>query len=108
MENEIKKESLKYPDNYLSKAKQILSIISTATLKDEEIKLFISAGILELERSGVDTSSFDELITTAIMMYVKANFGNVDIKNKELAQRTFDSLEKSLSQSENYRKESDI
>lgn len=102
-------------NNLLKQAKQFLSIVETSTLKDEEIKLLIHSGILELERSGIDTKynysieteQFDSLITTAIMFYVKSTFGNVDIKEKEYALRTFNTLEQSLSLSDGYRKKSD-
>lgn len=102
-------------DNLLKQAKQFLSIVETSTLKDEEIKLLIHSGILELERSGIDTKynyskeekKYDDLITTAIMFYVKSTFGNVDIKEKEYALRTFNTLEQSLSLSDGYRKKSD-
>ncbi|HIS38563.1 MAG TPA: phage gp6-like head-tail connector protein [Candidatus Onthousia faecavium] len=102
-------------DNLLKQAKQFLSIVETSTLKDEEIKLLISSAILELERSGIDTEynyskddeKYDDLITTAIMFYVKSNFGNVDIKEKEYALRTFNTLEQSLSLSGGYRKKSE-
>lgn len=102
-------------DNLLKQAKQFLSIVETSTLKDEEIKLLIRSAILELERSGIDIKynystdeeQFDSLITTAIMFYVKSTFGNVDIKEKEYALRTFNTLEQSLSLSDGYRKKSD-
>ena len=102
-------------DNLLKQAKQFLSIVETSTLKDEEIKLLISSAILELERSGIDTEynyskddeKYDNLITTAIMFYVKSTFGNVDIKEKEYALRTFNTLEQSLSLSGGYRKKSE-
>ena len=102
-------------NNLLKEAKQFLSIVETSTLKDEEIKLLIRSAILELERSGIDTKynysieteQFDSLITTAIMFYVKSTFGNVDIKEKEYALRTFNTLEQSLSLSDGYRKKSD-
>lgn len=102
-------------NNLLKQAKQFLSIVETSTLKDEEIKLLIRSGILELERSGIDTkynystdeNKYDDLINTAIMFYVKSTFGNVDIKEKEYALRTFNTLEQSLSLSDGYRKKSD-
>ena len=89
-------------------AKQCLSIVSTAKLKDEEIKMLIQAGIADLKRQGIKASenTEDSLIKSAIMMFVKANFGNVDIKEKELAQRTYSLLCANLGLSEDY-KESD-
>lgn len=95
----------------LKKAKQFLSIIETSTMKDKEIEMLINAGIQELERSGVNVNynkkedTYSDLVNTAIMFFVKSNFGNVDIKEKELAHRTFNNLEQSLSQSFGYKKE---
>ena len=95
-------------DELLKLAKQCLSIVETATLKDEEIKMLIQAGIADLKRQGIKTSedTSDSLIKSAIIMFVKANFGNVDIKEKELAQRTYSLLCANLGLSEKY-KESD-
>ena len=85
--------------------KQCLSIISTATAKDLEIKMLIKAGINDLERQGIKNQD-NELTKSAVVMFVKANFGNVDIKEKELAARTYNLLCSNLGLSENY-KESD-
>ena len=95
-------------DELLKLVKQCLSIVETATLKDEEIKMLIQAGIADLKRQGIKASedSEDSLIKSAIIMFVKANFGNVDIKEKELAQRTYSLLCANLGLSEDY-KESD-
>ena len=86
-------------------SKQALSIVETATLKDEEIKMWIQAGIADLVRQGIKASETteDSLIQSAIIMYVKGNFGNVDIKEKELAQRTYSLLCSNLSLSEEYK-----
>ena len=88
--------------------KQSLSIVETATLKDKEIEMLIQAGIADLNRQGIFASvnKKDSLIKSAVVMFVKANFGNVDIKEKELAQRTYGLLCANLSLSEEY-KESD-
>ena len=90
-------------DKLLILAKQCLSIVSTATLKDEEIKMWINAGIADLERQGINTKKDNSLIDSAIVMFVKANFGNVDIKEKELAQRTYSLLCANLGLSEDYK-----
>ena len=89
----------------LKSVKQCLSIVETATLKDEEIKMWIQSGIAELVRQGINDyeKTEDSLIKSAIVMYVKANFGNVDIKEKELAQRTYSLLCNNLSLSEEYK-----
>ena len=94
-------------DKFLILAKQCLSIVSTATLKDEEIKMLIQAGIADLKRQGIKASedTTDSLIKSAIIMFVKANFGNVDIKEKELAQRTYSLLCANLGLSQDYLEE---
>ena len=85
--------------------KQCLSIVETVTLKDEEIKMLIQAGIADLNRQGIIASedTTDSLVQSAIVMFVKGNFGNVDIKEKELAQRTYSLLCNNLSLSEDYK-----
>lgn len=95
-------------DELMKLTKQSLSIIETATLKDKEIEMLIQAGIADLNRQGIlaSVNTEDSLIKSAVVMFVKANFGNVDIKEKELAQRTYGLLCANLSLSEGY-KESD-
>lgn len=92
-------------EELLKLVKQCLSIVETATLKDEEIKMWIQAGIADLNRQGIFASvgTTDSLVQSAIVMFVKASFGNVDIKEKELAQRTYSLLCANLSLSEDYK-----
>ena len=92
-------------ENLLKLSKQCLSIVGTATLKDEEIKMLIQAGIADLIRQGINASedTEDSLVKSAIVMFVKSNFGNVDIKEKELAQKTYGLLCNNLSLSEKYK-----
>ena len=87
--------------------KQCLSIVETATLKDEEIKMWIQAGVADLQRQGIKASETekDSLVKAAIVMFVKANFGNVDIKEKELAQKTYSLLCANLGASNKYLEE---
>lgn len=73
-------------------AKQSLSIVSSSSLKDEEIEMLISAGKEDLKRQGINAELVNPLVTSAIIMYVKANFGNVDIHEKELSQKTYNLL----------------
>lgn len=86
----------------LKTAKQSLSIVETATIKDEEITMLINAGIEDLKRQGIEVDIQNNLIKSAIMMFVKANFGNVDIKEKELAQKTYSLLCNNLGLSSEY------
>lgn len=94
-------------EKLLKLAKQCLSIVETATLKDDEIKMLIASAIADLNRQGIKATSLtsDALVQSAIMMFVKANFGNVDIKEKELAQRTYGLLCANLGLSEEYMEE---
>lgn len=87
----------------LKTAKQCLSIVETATLKDEEIKMLINAGMEDLKRQGIKVDTTNDLVKSSIIMFVKANFGNVDIKEKELAQRTYSFLCNNLSLSSEYK-----
>lgn len=85
-------------------SKQAVSIVETARLKDDEIKMWIQAGIEDLKRQGINASedTTKSLIQSAIVMFVKGNFGNVDIKEKELAQKTYSLLCANLGASEDY------
>ena len=89
----------------LKTTKQCLSIVETATLKDKEIEMLINAGIADLQRQGIDAyeDTDNDLVKSAIVMFVKSNFGNVDIKEKELAQRTYSLLCTNLSLSSEYK-----
>jgi len=86
-------------------AKQCLSIIETSTIKDREIEMLIKAGIADLKRQGINASeeTEDSLLQSAIVMFVKSNFGNTDIKEKELAQKTYSLLCNNLSLSSEYK-----
>ena len=91
-------------EELLKLAKQCLSIVETSSIKDDEIRMLISSAISDLNRQGIKVTNLknDDLINSAIMMFVKANFGNVDIKEKELAQRTYGLLCANLGLSEEY------
>ena len=92
-------------EGLLVTTKQCLSIVGTSTLKDEEIRMLIKAGIEDLKRQGINASedTENELIKSSIIMFVKANFGNVDIKEKELAQKTYSLLCNNLGLSSDYK-----
>ena len=92
-------------DELIKITKQSLSIVTTATLKDDEIKMWIKAGIADLVRLGINASenTGETLIQSAIVMFVKSNFGNVDIKEKDLAKERYSLLCNNLSLSEKYK-----
>ena len=87
----------------LKLCKQCLSIVETSTYKDDEIRLLIKMAMSDLKRQGMDVNVNDSLIQGTIAMFVKANFGMVDIKEKELAQRTYNLLCNNLSLSLEYK-----
>lgn len=91
-------------------AKECLSIVKESTLKDNEIIMLINAGVLDLERQGIDVEHHiqDGIIQGAITMFVKANFGMVDIKEKELSQRTYTMLCNNLSLSSEYKQKEGV
>ena len=67
---------------------------------EDDIKLAISAALLELERVGVDIKSENELITTAVILYCWYYF---DFRNKgENYYTAFKALRNSLSVSSAY------
>lgn len=84
----------------ISLVKESLSIVSTSTIKDNEIELWIKAAVEDLSRAGVNavTVSTDNwLVKGAIVMYCKANFGMVSLEEKKLAQSTYSLLCNNLS-----------
>ena len=92
-------------ENLVRLTKEWPTIVQTCIIKDDEIKMLINAGIADLNRQGIkaDANISESLVQSAIVMYVKSNFGNVDIKEKELAQRTYSLLCVNLSLSEKYK-----
>ena len=93
-----------------SLVKQCLSIVSTSTAKDDEVVMWIDAGISDMVRQGIDVAKniTDGLIQGAIVMFVKSTFGMVDVKEKELAQETYNRICCNLSLSPKYKLEVDI
>lgn len=87
-------------------AKQSLSIVESSHIKDEELNMWLDAGIEDLERQGIDVrkNMSNSIIQGAVIMFVKANFGNVDIKEKELAKQRYSSLCNNLSLTQEYKR----
>lgn len=95
---------------FKSLTKECLSIVNTATSKDNEIVMWINAGIADMVRQGIDVANnmSDGLIQGAIIMFVKSKFGMVDVKEKEIAENTYLQLSGNLSLSSDYKLEVDI
>ena len=89
--------------------KQCLSVVSTATAKDDEIVMWIDAAVSDMVRQNIDVAGniTDGLIQGTIVMFVKATFGMVDIKEKELAKERYQTLCGQLSLSTKYKLEVD-
>lgn len=91
-------------NDLLALVKQSLAIVSTATARDTELMALINAGIEDLKRQGIDTEIENkDLINATIIMFVKANFGMIDEKQKEYAQKSYISLCHNLSLSGEYK-----
>lgn len=86
-------------------AKQCLSIASNANFKNDEIEMWVLSGIEDLKRQNIKVNLDNSLIQAAIIMFVKSNFGMVDIKEKECAQKTYNSLCNNLSLSSEFKEE---
>lgn len=93
----------------LSLAKEVLSIIQESTAKDNEINLLINSAKKDMERLNIDVGNNinDNLIVGAIMMYVKANFGNTNAKEKELCQKSYSLFLSNIASTNEYLKEVD-
>lgn len=78
--------------NLMKLCKQSLSVNESSTIKDDEIQLKIDAAKSDLQRQGINVLKNDALITEAIVMYVKANFGNTEIKRKNFLQEIITSF----------------
>ncbi len=87
-------------------AKECLSITKGSTLKNNEIIMLINAAVLDIERQGIDVENHiqDGIIQGAIIMFVKSNFGMVDIKEKEVSQKAYINICNNLSLSSDYKK----
>ena len=68
-----------------------------------ELLITIEAAKNDLIRQGINVYKNSSLVRQAIVMYVKANFGNVDIKEKELSAKRYNLLCNNLSLSESYK-----
>lgn len=86
-------------------AKECLSITQNATAKDDEIVMWINGAVSDMIRQAINVQENlnDGLVQGAIMMYVKGNFGMVDVKEKQLARETYTNICCNLSLSEKYK-----
>ena len=85
--------------------KQTLGIVETATAKDEELEMLITAGVDDLTRAGVDVDTTNALVKRAILTYVKANFGISNPDDKVKFMQSYQLCLAELSLSEGYKEE---
>ncbi len=90
-------------EKLLKLVKLSLSISEESIIKDDEIKLNIKSAIKDIERQGIRVDTENPLIISAIVMFVKGNFGNTDIKQKEYSLKAYNSLCCNLSLSTDYK-----
>ena len=90
-------------EKLLKLVKLSLSISEESIIKDDEIKLNIKSAIKDIERQGIRVDTENPLIISAIVMFVKGNFGNTDIKQKEYSLKAYNSLCCNLSLSIDYK-----
>lgn len=78
-------------NDILALVKQSLAIVSTATARDTELTALINAALEDMKRQGIDpyNGTNQDLINATIIMFVKANFGMIDEKQKEYAQKSY-------------------
>lgn len=89
----------------LALAKETLGIVSTATAKDESLKMIIKAGANDMTRAGVDVDLDNQLVQNALMTYVKANFGISNPSDKEKFMQSYQLFLAELSLSDGYKEE---
>lgn len=76
--------------------KQCLGIVSTATIKDDEIELLINTAIADMKRLAIEIDLSNPLQQSAIVQYVKANFGMTDTATKQMCLNSYNLLVSSI------------
>lgn len=99
--------SLITESDLMSLAKEALGIIETSTMKDKEIYMLIESAIIDLDRVDIDVENhiLDSLVKNAIVLYVKAHFGDIDIDKKDSNLKRYKMILRELQNSEEYQKE---
>lgn len=94
-------------DEFKDLAKECLSIVSTSTLKDNEISMNIAAAVADMERNGINVldNLSDGLIQSTVIMYVKGHFGYGEDKEKARALENYRQTLGELSLSSKYKLE---
>lgn len=100
----IQYNKIRTSEEFKKLAKVCLSIAENSTLKDDEIGMWINAGVADMVRQGIDVANNieDGLVQGALVMYIKSNFGMVDINEKELCNKRYISICSNLSLTTNY------
>lgn len=88
-----------------SLAKQTLGIVETATAKDGELELLITACVEDMTRAGALVDTTNALFQRAILTYVKANFGISNPDDKEKFLKSYQLCLAELTLSEGFKEE---
>lgn len=89
---------------YNSLVKECLSIVSTSTMKDNEINMWIAAAVEDMTRQGINVleNTSNGLIQGGIVMYVKSHFGHEEKEEKEQAESSYKQIITDLSLSQKF------
>ena len=77
--NEVVKQT-----EYLSLAKEWCGIVEDATEVDKTLSMLIGSALEDLARVDIDVVGHinDDLMKTTVMLYVKGQYGDIDINKK--------------------------
>ena len=89
----------------LTLTKETLGIVSTATAKDNSLKMIIQAGIDDMKRAGANIDLDNNLVRNCLMTYVKANFGIANPNDKAKFMEAYQLHLADLTLSEGYKED---
>lgn len=80
----------------ISLVKNCLGIVESATIKDSEITLLVNTAIADMTRLAIDEDLTNPLYQSAIVQYVKGNFGMTNEATKQLCMQSYNLLVSSM------------
>lgn len=89
---------------FLGLIKECLSIVSTSTLKDNEISMLIAGAVADMGRQGINVvdNVSNGLVQSGVAMYVKGHFGYGEDEEKERALNSYKEICTNLSLSQQF------
>lgn len=79
--------------------------ITGNTIKDAEIKLYLKSGIKDIERQGIRANLDNPLVISALIMFFKSFWPDMDKAEKENSKIAYNTLCSNLSLSSDYKEE---